>query len=327
MKFLVDAWYARARWPMLLYPAGLLFAWLARRRRAAFLSGRRQIYRAPVPVIVVGNISVGGTGKTPLVIALARALRDAGYRPGIVSRGHGARARGFPLVVRADHEAREVGDEPLLLARSSGCPVVIDPDRPAAVRLLLSQFDCNVVLSDDGLQHYAMARDIEIAVIDGARGLGNGLPLPAGPLREPPSRLAQVDFVVSNGEPRGPGIPQGATVMGLEPRQLHNMVSEALRPLGDVAGRQVHAVAGIGNPERFFATLGQLGFAIIAHAFADHHDFTPEDLRFDDDLDIVMTEKDAVKCQPFASARCWVLKVEASLPQVFLDSLMERLGR
>lgn len=318
---LEQAWYRPGSWSRCLLPLAWLYGAIARRRRQR-LAGEGA-YRAPVPVIVVGNIAVGGTGKTPLICALAEHLRAAGWRPGIVSRGYGGKARHYPLQVRGDSQAAEVGDEPLLLARRSGCPVVVDPVRSRAVAALLAGGDCDLVLSDDGLQHYALARDIEIAVIDAARGLGNGLLLPAGPLREPPSRLQEVDFIVANG-----GAWPGGVHMSLKPTALVQLGTGLRCPLDAwSAGRRVHAVAGIGNPGRFFATLSGLGFELTTHPQPDHHAFTAADLSFGDDLPVIMTEKDAVKCTGFAAPHHWYLEVASELPESFLAALDERLRR
>lgn len=333
-SFLEKAWYRSAPWLLLLAPLSKLFGFLAARRRRQFEIGRRTIYRAPVPVVVVGNITVGGTGKTPLTIALAEKLMGAGFNPGIVSRGYGSRSPNFPLTVTADTDVSLSGDEALLLARHLNCPVVIDPDRPAACRKLLKDFpDCNVILSDDGLQHYALARDIEIAVLDGARGLGNGFLLPAGPLREPKRRLEEVDYVVINGDADNSLAPHGYT-MQLEETELVSLASGEHWAVTDInSGQTVHAVAGIGNPRRFFDSLSACGFAIIAHAFPDHHVFRQEDIRFDDGLEVIMTEKDAVKCLDFCQSpdapgccqNCWYLKVAAHLPEEFFNTLLDRL--
>ncbi|PQA42355.1 tetraacyldisaccharide 4'-kinase [Amnimonas aquatica] len=329
----------------LLLPLGRLFEAVAARRRAAWRDGRRTSWRAPVPVIVVGNITVGGTGKTPLTLALVEQLRAAGWRPGIVSRGYGGRAT-YPCLVLPDADAAVVGDEPLLLARRSGVPVVVDPQRARGVRHLLAGADCDLVICDDGLQHYALARDIEIAVIDGRRGLGSGLPLPAGPLREPPSRLAEVDFRVINGDWLAAGEPPAAAVtMLLEPGEWLPVATAG--STGPVAGTaiaagaaarsaaagqapqppaRVHAVAGIGHPPRFFAMLAAQGYAPVPHAFPDHHAYRAEELRFTPPLPLVMTEKDAVKCAGIAPPDSWFVPVQAMLPADFWQALHSRLA-
>ena len=308
-------WYSNARWPALLAPASWAFARAAQRRRMAYLTGHKAPWRAPVPVIVVGNIAVGGTGKTPLVVWLSRWLREQGFRPGIVSRGYGGRRGREPMLVNADSDPSEAGDEAPLLARRSGAPVVVCADRPQAARYLLESTDCNVVVSDDGLQHYALARDVEIAVIDGSRGLGNGRCLPAGPLREPPERLDEVDLVVVNGTATGDW-PDAAR-MALVPQAFHRLpAGESLAP-ADFAVRypSVHAVAAIGNPARFAETLAAVGVNCDLNPWPDHHRYDGSELVFDDGRPVVCTEKDAVKLRRLDAlpADCWYLEVAAAL--------------
>lgn len=272
-------------------------------------------------MIVVGNLSVGGSGKTPLVLWIAEHLKNHGYRPGIVSRGHGARV-GAPREVSIASSPHEVGDEPVLLARRSGCPVWVAPQRIAAVRALRAAHpDCNVLLSDDGLQHYALARDIEIAVVD-ARGFGNGLLLPAGPLREPVSRLRSVDAVVAHDTSAVPGY-----AMRLRGERFVQML-DAGNVVGaeSLRGKAVHAVAGIGDPERFFRQIERLGLGIVRHPFDDHHAFRAADLQYGDAAPVVMTEKDAVKCEGFARPEYWVFPVSAELDPAFGRWLLERLA-
>lgn len=274
--------------------------------------------RLTVPVIVVGNITVGGSGKTPLTIALARVLQQRGWRPGVVSRGYGGRSRDRPRRVSVDDDPLDVGDEPLLIVRH--CPVVVDPRRPRGASRLV-ELGCDVVLADDGLQHYALGRDIELVMVDGERRFGNGFCLPAGPLREPLSRLREVDFIVANGAAQSGEfamrLPMRTVVSLRQPEQTH--------PLADWRDRAVHAVAGIGHPERFFRQLREAGLRVEAHPFPDHHRFRPEELAFPGDKPILMTEKDAVKCRLFATARHWVVPVEAELPAALLESLCARL--
>ncbi len=319
------AWYHGSPWLVLLKPFERLFQYLAGRRRHDYETGKKISWQAPVPVIVVGNISVGGVGKTPLVAALVEHFSKAGMKPGIVSRGYGAKATKYPCLVTPDSAASEVGDEPLLLARRSGCPVVIDPDRPRAARYLLENCACDLVISDDGLQHYALRRDIEIAVIDGKRGLGNGMMLPAGPLREPPERLSEVQWVVVNGGdgrlslPVNPGQQVSMRLEASEIVKLDSGESHALQPL--LGDGEVHAVAGIGNPGRFYATLKEVGYRVIEHSFADHHPFSAADLQFAEQIPIIMTEKDAVKCAAMATNDCWYLRVNAVLDNGFLEQL------
>lgn len=325
MNKLVQAWYQNSPWLLLLKPLSVLFRWQAEKRRHAYLTGAKPSWRAPVPVVVVGNISVGGVGKTPLVAWLAQILREAGYKPGIVSRGYSSRAPYFPFEVTPQSNVLDSGDEPLLLAQCTQCPVVIDANRVAAVKYLLKHHDCNLIISDDGMQHYALQRDIEIAVIDGSRGLGNGLCLPAGPLREPPSRLEKVDFILVNGE--SCDIPQSSYAMTILPGQLKNLVSNCVLPNNALASQEaVHAVAGIGNPSRFFSTLKSLGYQVIAHEFPDHHRFKAKDLRFNDGLTVIMTEKDAVKCAAVAHDQCWSLSIQAELPPEFKNKLIARIA-
>lgn len=289
-----------------------------RRRRYAYRNRRRCL---PTPVIVVGNISVGGNGKTPLVIYLVERLRANGRAPGIVSRGYGGRAN-TPQAVSPDSDPRQVGDEAVLLAGRCRCPVVVGKDRVAAAQALLLDYACDVVVADDGLQHYALARDIEIAVIDGQRRFGNGFCLPAGPLREPPRRLREVDWVVGNGSAKA-----GEILMTLHAEHAHRL-SEAKESRALRGFRvPVHAIAGIGNPQRFFTTLREHGLTLYEHPFPDHHRFSAGDLDFGDDLPILMTEKDAVKCRPWASERCWYVPVCARLDAsaAFERALLARL--
>lgn len=275
-----------------------------------------------IPIIIVGNITVGGTGKTPLVIWLVRFLQEHNYKPGIVSRGYGGKNKIFPQKVDSDSDTQQMGDEAVLLARRAGCPVIIAPKRVNAVRYLLNNTDCNIVISDDGLQHYALARDIEIAVIDGERRFGNRWCLPAGPLREPISRLETVDFIVTNGGEVG----LGEYGMSLIPGDIYNISDPTLKAnLNDFAGQAVHAIAGIGNPDRFFGTLRELGLSIFQHRFPDHYQFAHKDIDFKDEAKIIMTEKDAVKCETFADYRYWCLPVEAELDAVFGEKLLEKL--
>lgn len=323
MDRLERTWY-RDDWPArLLAPLGHAYCALATARRRAYRAGWRQSWRASVPVVVVGNITVGGTGKTPLVVWLSERLAEAGFRPGIVSRGYGGAAGAGPQRVGEDSRPERVGDEPVLLATRTRRPVVVGRDRPAAVRHLLAQDGCDIVLSDDGLQHYRLQRDLEIAVVDGERRFGNGRCLPAGPLREPPVRLQEADFVVANGAAK-----EGEVPMHLVGDELHGVaVSHRRRPLDALAGTAVHAVAGIGHPRRFFDELRARGLEVREHPFPDHHRFRAADLLFDDDLPVVMTEKDAVKCRPFARPGHWCLPVRAVLPEDFGERLLARLKR
>jgi subfamily B ATP-binding cassette protein MsbA len=325
---LVRAWYRDAPWLRVLTPVAWLFSGLAQLRRRNILGDATRHWQAPVPVIIVGNITLGGTGKSPLVLAIADYLQRQGFTPGIVSRGYGGDAH-YPLDVKLLTDPMQCGDEALMLVSRSGCPMVVDPDRVAAVKHLFAQHTIDVIISDDGLQHYALERDVEIAVVDGQRGLGNGLCLPAGPLREPPSRLTEVDFVVVNG-PEHPLLPIAAMAMQLVPKNLVHLLSDDVESLQTTRlGYTVHGVAGIGNPQRFFLTLRSLGYEVIEHAFADHHNFTLTDLMFGDSLPVIMTEKDAVKVSllnpDILHQQFWYLRVEASLPDAFWAGLLDKL--
>jgi tetraacyldisaccharide 4'-kinase len=304
-------WYGDTP-PLLLRPLSLLYGWVVCARRALHAKGWLAGRHPGVPVIVVGNITVGGTGKTPLVIWLATALAEAGQRPGVVLRGYAGKAIA-PRTVSADDSPVEVGDEAVLIARRTRVPVAIGRDRVAAARLLVDA-GCNLVIADDGLQHLALRRDLSIAVIDGARGFGNGALLPAGPLREPASALQGVDFVVVHGEGRVPPAVRAPLLrMSLRPGALRSLQETGEESPGLLRGCNVHAVAGIGHPARFFALLRSLGATPVEHAFPDHHTYVPRDFAFDEDLRIVMTEKDAVKCAAFADPRMWYLPVHAEL--------------
>ncbi len=312
MRFIDKLWYTHHPGRWILFPFALVYQVVTMLRRIWLVLFCQQT--SPVPVIVVGNITVGGAGKTPLVIALAKQLQARGLRVGIVSRGYGASARDFPHDVSVHEPAALVGDEPLLLARKSGCPVVIAPDRMLAVRYLQDKYHTQVIISDDGLQHYRMGRAIEIAVIDGVRGLGNGLCLPAGPLRESARRLKEVDFVVVNGG----DWPDGYR-MDLQPGELTQLVSGKTLTAQDVA-YPVAAVAAIGHPLRFFATLRALGLTFREYPFVDHHPFQFADLQVPEKT-VVMTEKDAVKCQAFATESMYFLPVDAVVGGGFWDAL------
>lgn len=319
------AWYQGHPALSLLWPLEMLYRAVVQRKRARFLRGDSATYRAPVPVIVVGNITVGGTGKTPLILWLIEQCRTQGVRVGVVSRGYGARPASFPWTVSAADTAEQAGDEPLLIVQRSGVPLVIAPDRAQAVQQLLAEHTLDIILSDDGLQHYGLARDLELVLIDAARGLGNQRCLPAGPLREPPERLQSVDAVLFNGAEQD---HDSGFAMRLQPTEWVHVRSGRREPLSYFPARQkMHAVAGIGNPQRFFKTLEGLNWQPIAHAFADHAQFTAQDLQFADDLPVVMTEKDAVKCREFASDHCWYLQVAAQPSPAFSDWFAGQLKR
>jgi tetraacyldisaccharide 4'-kinase len=315
----VKFWARRGAIAWLLWPASLVFGVVIFIRRILYAVRIFKSAHPGIPVIIVGNLTVGGSGKTPLVIWIAEFLKSKGWVPGIVSRGYGARIT-EPRAATLAADAAEVGDEPILLSRRSGCPVWVGADRvQVAARLRAAHEDVNVLLLDDGLQHYAMRRDVEIAVVD-ARGLGNGFLLPAGPLREPRSRLRSVDAVVSHASStRG-------YAMRLEGDALHRMTDARERqPLKAFAGQRVHAVAGIGDPNRFFLHLGKAGLKLVPHPFPDHHPFTPRDLEFGDDAPVLLTEKDAVKLRSVARPGWWVLPVSAQLDPAFGTWLLGKL--
>ncbi|MEO6967426.1 MAG: tetraacyldisaccharide 4'-kinase [Rhodanobacteraceae bacterium] len=313
-------WYENRSPPWWTIPVSALYGAVVRARHEMYKRGWKRNERLPLPVIVVGNLTIGGAGKTPLVIALIEALRARGFKPGVVSRGYGGNAC-EPRLLGGQPDPHEVGDEPALIRIRTGAPVAVGVDRPAAARLLLEQ-GIDVILADDGLQHYALARDIEICVVDGARRFGNGRLLPAGPLREPMQRLREVDFVVCNGGPPTHDEIPMSLVIG-EPRNVRD--PSRARPLPEFSSQHVHAVAGIGRPERFFEALRAHAIDIAAHPFPDHHGFVPGDLDFDDGLPVLMTEKDAVKCHGFAKPDWWAIPVSAQLPPAFFDAITDRI--
>ncbi len=325
---LVDHWYRPRLTALtaLLIPLSWVFAAASALRRALYRTGVLRSTRVTRPVVVIGNLTVGGGGKTPATLALARALALRGERPGIVSRGYGGRVR-MPTPVRAGDDAAEVGDEPLVLA-AGGFPVVVGRDRArAAAALIDANPGCTLVLCDDGLQHYALARDVEIVVVDDARGFGNRRLLPAGPLREPLQRLRDADAVAWLG---GDAAASGD---GRETRITHRpLPMRRVADDGELAdapaawrGRRVTALAGIANPGRFFAMLEALGIDAATVAFDDHHDFVPSDLPGGADI-IVMTHKDAVKCRRFADARCYYLPIEAEIDPRLVDRVQRLIG-
>lgn len=322
---LLHAWYAGHPLLKLLSPLECFYRRVVERKRARFVAGEGDIYRAPVPLIVVGNITVGGTGKTPLILWLIEHCQRHGLKVGVVSRGYGAKPPHLPWRVQAEHSAAVAGDEPLLIVQRTGVPLMIDPDRSRAVKALLDSEPLDLILSDDGLQHYRLARDLELVLIDNARGLGNGRCLPAGPLREPAERLSSVDGVLYNGAAND---PPGGFAFQLKPTALINLVSGERQALDYFAPEQaLHAVAGIGNPQRFFTTLEALHWRPIAHAFADHAPYSAEVLNFKPSLPVVMTEKDAVKCRDFASPDWWYLAVDAVPSQAFVLWFDQQLSR
>ena len=313
-------WYVSGfSWPkFLLYPFSLVWIALMRGRRFLYKHGFLKVHYFHVPVMVVGNITVGGSGKTPTVIALVEHLRAKGWVPGVVSRGYGGRCDAYPLHLSSETQASESGDEPCLIFRRTQVPVVVDPDRVRAVRYLLDHSDCNIILSDDGLQHYALGRRWEIVVIDGERRFGNGACLPAGPLREPISRLQHVSFRWSKDGQPAHGEQLISTHYAETLLPLQGEGSKSLL-LSEQVGMRFHAVSGIAYPERFFKALEQKGLKIIRHAFADHHTFIPDDFNFPEQYPIIMTEKDAVKCA-FLKKEAYYWPIEVILPELIIDS-------
>ncbi|HEY4215338.1 MAG TPA: tetraacyldisaccharide 4'-kinase [Steroidobacteraceae bacterium] len=335
---LLERWYDASAQPGWLWRAlAAIYRGAIALRTLAYRLHWAPAHRLAKPVVIVGNLTVGGTGKTPLVVWLAQKLQARGLRVGIVSRGYG-RTYDTPHLVELDSNWQEVGDEPLLLRRRTGCATMVGRDRVAAAEALIA-YGVDVILADDGLQHLRLARDCEIVVVDGSRGFGNGRVLPAGPLREPPERALRVDLVVLNGPPEHsslniPGHPYAGT--GL----LMSMASEGARrvdgageprSLDTFRGQRVHAVAGIGNPDRFFRALRAQGIEVIEHPFADHHPFVGPDLSFGDSAPVLMTEKDAVKCREFADPRLWYVPVSARFGEaherLLLDRVMNRIRR
>ena len=322
VRWFEDAWYKEMYISAWFMPLSMFYVDAVRLRRFLYRIGVLKKTKLPVPVIVVGNITVGGTGKTPLVIWMVEFLKQNGYKPGVISRGYAGAASSSPQAVTADSDPAQVGDEAVLLAVRCDCPVVVGAERVAAARQLLSSHACDVLISDDGLQHYALQRDIEIVVIDGQRRFGNGYCLPVGPLREPPERVKQVDLVVVNGPEE---LLEGELPMQCQGRQLVNLHSGEPKPLAEFKGMAVNAVAAIGNTKRFFAQLAAAGLDCQTHAFPDHHPFSAADLQFNDQRPLIMTEKDAVKCRRFATDRYWYLPIDAELPEAFSQQLLKLL--
>ena len=319
-SFVVDSWYNKSIWLYLLYPFSLLFSYLTSRRRRKFLKDKNKSYKSEIPIIVVGNLTIGGTGKTPLVKYIATELINRGYKPGIVSRGYGGKFK-ETLKVDENTSVKETGDEAQILAKLN-IPFYIDKNRVRAVDKINKNHDCDVIISDDGLQHYKMKRNIEIAVIDGKRRFGNKLTFPAGPLRESIKRLDSVDFIVNNTGPT----EEKEFLMNISPSEFVHLKSGKSYKIDEwPMHNQVHAVAGLGNPGRFFDLLGKLGFDIIRHPFPDHHNFLSSDIFYLDHLPIVMTEKDASKCKDFDNNKIWYLKIDADVNNKFIDQLQNKL--
>lgn len=319
-------WYKRSISAWLLLPLSLVYWLVTALRRGFYLFGLFRSFRLDVPVVVVGNLTVGGTGKTPVTIWLVKELQARGFRPGVVSRGYRGSVGSTPLPVLSHSDPASVGDEPVLIAERCGCPVVVHPDRVAAGRLLIEQ-GVDVVVSDDGLQHYRLSRDLELCVVDGARGFGNGYFLPAGPLREGVGRLRQIDAVLVNEQSATPSMDdlEASRVerFRLAPGSLFRMDGSGEQALSALSGTRVHAVAAIGNPDRFFATLRSHGLDVIEHPLPDHAALHPSDLVFADERPVIVTEKDAVKCRHIDVGHVWVLPVDADFASVaWLDELL-----
>lgn len=316
------SWQRRHPLNYLLLPLSGLFCAVVAIRRRLYRWGWLKSQRIDCPVIIVGNITVGGTGKTPLIIWLAQKLTEWGYKPGIITRGYGGKSQVWPSEVTTDATPQQVGDEAILLKRHGECPVFAGPQRPLVAQQLLSNHPCDVILSDDGMQHYALQRDLEIAVVDGERRFGNGYCLPAGPLRETRKRLQQVDLVIINGNP-GEG-EHGMSVVG---DMACPVAGGACKPLADFVPTSVDAVAGIGHPERFFSMLESAGLTVDRHPFADHHRFTADDLAPFEQKTVLMTEKDAVKCEQFAQSNHWYVPATASVATAFEHQLKTKVKR
>ena len=314
-------WYRRSPWSVLLLPLSVIYGALIQFRAAAYRFGALRRSEVGVPVIVVGNLTVGGSGKTPLVIRLVQLLARAGFSPGIVSRGYRGRTTKIPCLVQEGADPSLVGDEPLLVHQQTGCPVVIDRNRVRGARHLTSQCGVDIVVSDDGLQHLRMSRAIEIAVIDGDRRFGNGYLLPAGPLRESPSRLDTVDFVVTNG---GPALP-GEYQMRATINEAVHLTTGERRSLSQFADKKVHAIAGTANPAKFFSDLRLAGLTLCARSFPDHHFYQSSDLNDLHLSTVLMTSKDAVKCRKLAGPDWWAVPQTTEIDDSFKQELLELL--
>ena len=319
-SIVIDSWYKKSLWLYLLLPFSLVFSYLTNRRRRKFVKSKKLSYKSEIPLIVVGNLTIGGTGKTPLVAYIASELVKKGYKPGLVSRGYGGKFR-ETLHVTNDTPVKQTGDEAQILSKLN-LPFYIDKNRVRAVKTLEENHDCDVIISDDGLQHYNMNRDIEIVVIDGKRRFGNNLTFPAGPLRESKTRLSSVDFIVNNSGPT----QEDEHLMNISPAKFVHLKSGKSYPIEKwPMHKQVHAVAGLGNPGRFFDLLARLGFEIIRHPFPDHHNFDESNIFYLDHLPIIMTEKDASKCRSFDNNKIWYLTIEADVSDKFIEELDSKL--
>lgn len=319
---LFQIWQSKQGPAKFLRPVSWLYCAVVVGRRLAYYLKIKKTARIAAPVIVIGNLTVGGTGKTPLVAWLTNYLKEHGYRPGIISRGYGGKARHWPQQVRPDGDPVAVGDEAILISKRTACPMAVGPERIISGRELLQYHPtCNIIISDDGLQHYAMHRDIEVAVIDGKLRFGNGYCLPAGALREPIKRLHKVDFIVANGQAE-----KGEYAMHYRITEACSLQDSSVsRALEQFKGQTVHAVAGIGHPERFFNQLTELGLKVIAHPFPDHFFYSAQDLEFGDTKPVLMTEKDAVKCKRFAKDHHWYVPVAVEVQETFGKAILKKL--
>lgn len=316
-------WQTKSLITWLLSPLSLLFWLISYVRKRLYSLNILQSYRSPVPVLVVGNISVGGNGKTPVVVWLVEQLQQRGVKVGVVSRGYGGKNKVFPQLVTQQSSAEIVGDEPVLIVQRTNVPLAVSPNRQQSIELLLSQFELDLIITDDGLQHYALQRDLEWVVVDGKRRFGNGFVLPAGGLRELPSRLNSVDAIICNG-----GIAKSNEhLMSLEPSSAVNLLTNEYRPLSEFSQPCV-AIAGIGHPPRFFTMLGKLGIPLAkTQGFADHQDFDANQLKAlaDSQNPLLMTEKDAVKCKAFAEENWWYVPVSAKFSEKSTACLIEQV--
>jgi len=312
-------WYqATTWWSWFLWPLSLLMLIISKVRSYAYKKNWLKSYKSPLPVVVVGNISVGGNGKTPFVISLCELLIEQGYKPGVISRGYGGKSDAYPLLVESHITGKQAGDEPVLIYKRLHIPVVVDPIRANAADYLAKQCNVDVIITDDGLQHYALQRDIEIVVVDGQRRYGNKHIIPMGPLREPTSRLQTVDYIINNGAIQG-----GEFTMLLAPAACKRVDGKA----GTLNETNINACAAIGFPPRFFETLIKQNFIINKRvAFADHHAYTETDFtQFEPNLPLLMTEKDAVKCTDFAQSNWWYLPIDGQLPKAFTNAFLTQL--
>ena len=316
-------WYSKNIFSLLLSPLSLIYISIIYLRYTLYQLGLISITKINVPTIVIGNIVAGGTGKTPLVIWLAKHFKDKGFLPGIVSRGYGGTYLSNIELVKPTSNPLLVGDEPVIIARNTNCPVVVAKKREKGAKELVEKYNCNIILCDDGMQHYSLARDIEIAVIDGQRRFGNNYCFPAGPLREPKSRIFKADLIVSKYNAR--------TCEHKMDYTYHQLVSlnelSKTIPISDLHGMTVHAIAGINNPDHFFSYLRSHKLELIIHKFPDHYSYTEDDVKFDDNFPVVMTEKDAVKCLNYSSDKHWYIPISAELSKSFVCDLDKLMGK